>query len=85
MLYVDSEDMLSCLNLFKMPGSWAGFFAFEKHVPSAVFGKGTHKVSYVYMRAVSMGWLGAVDVMQAMARRLFFNDCGVSPSTELRT
>ena len=31
-----------------------------------------------------MGWLGAVDVMQAMARRLLFGDCGVSPSTELR-
>ena len=31
-----------------------------------------------------MGWLGAVDVMQAMARRLIFKDCGVPPSTELR-
>ena len=31
-----------------------------------------------------MGWLGAVDVMQAMARRLIFKDCGVSPCTELR-
>ena len=31
-----------------------------------------------------MGWLGAVDVMQAMARRLIFEDCGVPPSTELR-
>ena len=31
-----------------------------------------------------MGWLGAVDVAQAMARRLIFKDCGVPPSTELR-
>ena len=36
------------------------------------------------MRAVPMGWLGAVDVTQAMARRLMFRDCGVSPSTEIR-
>ena len=84
LLYIDSEDMLSCFNLFKMPDSWAGFFAFEKPVSSAVFGKDANSVSYVYMRAVPMGWLGAVDVMQAMARRLIFKDCGVSPGTELR-
>ena len=84
LLYIDSEDMLFCFNLFKMPDSWAGFFAFEKQVSSAVFEKDANSLSYVYMRAVPMGWLGAVDVMQAMARRLIFKDCGVPPSTELR-
>ena len=83
LLYIDSEDMLSCFNLFKMPDSWAGFFAFEKPVSSAVFGKDPNNVSYVYMRAVPMGWLGAVDVMQAMARKLIFNTCNVFPSIEL--
>ena len=76
--------MPSCFNLFKMPGSWAGFYAFEKHVSSAVFGKDANKISYVYMGAVPMGWSGAVDSMQAMARLLFVNVCGDSPSTELR-
>ena len=84
LLYVDSEDMLSCFNLSKMPDSWAVFFAFDKQVSSAVFGKDTNNLPYVYMRAVPMGWLGAVDVMQAMARMLIFEDCGVPPGTELR-
>ena len=39
LLYVGSEDTLSCFNLFKMPDTWAGFFAFEKLVSSAAFGK----------------------------------------------
>ena len=61
-----------------------GFFAFEKQVSSAAFGKDANNLVYVYMRAAPMGWLGAVDIMQAMARRLIFKDCGVPPSTELR-
>ena len=84
LLYIDSEDMLSCFHLFKLPDSWAGFFAFEKQVSSAVFGKDANNLFYVYMRAVPMGWVGAVDVMQAMARRLILIDCGVAPSTELQ-
>ena len=83
LLYVDSEDMLYCFNSFKMSGSWSGLFAFEKPVSSAVFGKDANEVSYVCMRAVPMGWLGAVDLMQAMTRRFIFKDCGVPPSTEL--
>ena len=43
-----------------------------------------HEVSYVYMRAVPMGWLGAVDVTQSMARRLVFDTCRVPPEAELR-
>ena len=38
----------------------------------------------MYMRAVPMGWLGAVDVMQSMARRLVFDTCRVPPEAELR-
>ena len=39
---------------------------------------------YVAMRSVPMGWIGAVDVMQCMARRLVFGFAGVDPATELR-
>ena len=31
-----------------------------------------------------MGWLGAVDVMQSMARRLVFDTCRVPPEADLR-
>ena len=39
---------------------------------------------YIYMRAVPMGWLGAVDVMQSMARRPVFDTRGVLTGAELR-
>ena len=38
----------------------------------------------MYMRAVPMGWLGAVDVLQSMARRLVFDTCRVPTEAELR-
>jgi hypothetical protein len=82
-LTIDSEDVQSCFNLFKMPAAWAGFFAFEKRVPASAFGRDANELVYVSMRAVPMGWLGAVDLMQCMARRFVFGLCGVSSSTEL--
>ncbi len=30
-----------------------------------------------------MGWIGAVDLMQAMARRLVFETCGIDPKTAM--
>ena len=83
-LLTESEDTMSCFNLFKMLDSWAGYFTFEKPVSKSAFGGDPNEVSYVYMRAVPMGWLGAVDVMQSMARRLVFDTCRVPPEAELR-
>ena len=40
-------------------------------------------MTYVYMRSIPMGFVGAVDVMQAMARQLVFETCGVDSLTEL--
>ena len=37
-LFTDSEDMMNCLNLLKMPDSWAGYFIFEKPVSKSAFG-----------------------------------------------
>ncbi len=76
--------MQSCFNLFYMPAAWAGLFAFEKQVPASAFGGSPHEMVYVHMRSVPMGWVGAVDVMQCMARRFVFGRCEVAPSTELR-
>ena len=67
-----------------MPDSWAGHLIFEKPVSKSAFGGDPNEVRYVYMRAVPVGWLGAVDVMQSMARRLVFDTCRVPPESELR-
>ena len=83
-LFTGSEDMVSCFNLFAMTGCWAGFFTFEKPVAKRSFGGDPNEVSDVYMRAVPMGWLGAVDVVQSMARRLVFDTCRVPPEAGLR-
>ena len=83
-LFTDSEDMVSCFDLFKMPDCWSGYFTFEKPVARSAFGGDPNEVSHVYMRAVPTGWLGAVDVMQSMARRLVFDRSSVPPEAELR-
>ncbi|CAK0841665.1 unnamed protein product [Prorocentrum cordatum] len=82
--WVDSEDMESCFKLFYMPSEWLGMFAFEKQVPLSAFGGDPNVMTYVGMRAVPMGWVGAVDVMQYMARKLVFHTAAVSPICELR-
>eukprot|EP00959_Pyramimonas_sp_CCMP1952_P459965 9479104-Pyramimonas_sp.AAC.2 len=41
-------------------------------------------MTYVGMRAAPMGWVGAVDVMQYMARKLVFQTAAVPPFCELR-
>ena len=79
----DSEDMESCFNLFAMPSCWLGLFAFEKEVPRSVIGGSPHETMRVAMRTVPMGWVGAVDLMQAMARRLVFKTSGIDPGTEM--
>ncbi|CAK0851598.1 unnamed protein product, partial [Prorocentrum cordatum] len=83
-LVTDSEDMKSCFNLFRMPDAWACYFAYEKQVAESAFGGDPHKLAFVYIRSAPMGWLGAVDVMQAMARRYVFQFGGVHRNTELR-
>ena len=46
-LFTDSEDMMSCLNLLKMPDCWAGYFTFEKPVSQSAFGGDPNEMSYV--------------------------------------
>ena len=61
-----------------------GFFAFEKPVARSAFGGPASETTLVCMRAVPMGWIGAVDVMQCMARQLVYGTCKVPAHTELR-
>ena len=36
---VDSEDLTSCFNLFRLPRRWARYFCFSKKVDGKVFGQ----------------------------------------------
>ena len=82
-IWIDSEDMESCFNLFRMPPCWLGAFAFSKKVPRSIVGGPAAEYMFVAIRTVPMGWIGAVDVMQYMARALVFGTCGVDPASEL--
>ena len=37
-LWMDSEDVTSCFNVFRMPDFWKRFFVFNKQVPQSAFG-----------------------------------------------
>ncbi|CAK0861135.1 unnamed protein product, partial [Prorocentrum cordatum] len=86
MLVVDSEDMTSCFNLFRMPDAWAKFFAFSKPVPRSYFGGPAHEMVHVYFKAVPMGWMGELYESDGLLARaasesdphgVFVNTCGI--------
>ena len=84
-LELDSEDMESAFNLFRMPVAWRGAFAYSKPVPeSACPGGDPHKRMYVAITTVPMGWVGAVDLIQHIARRLVFKIAKVPAGTEVQ-
>ena len=67
---IDSEDMECAFNLFRMPPVWKSFFAFAKKVPCSVCpGGDPNKWAHVAITTVPMGWVGAVDLIQHIARR----------------
>lgn len=82
-LWIDSEDMESCFNLFRMPKAWRGMFAFSKKVPRSVVGDPPGESMYVAIQTMPMGWVGAVDVMQEMARHLVYGTCGAPIGTKV--
>eukprot|EP00435_Cladocopium_sp_Y103_P007817 s1173_g2.t1 len=80
---VDSEDLVSCFNLFRLPPRWAGYCAFAKQVPATVFGGSPSEMAYVGMRVVPMGWINSVSLMQTVVRRLVFGLSRVPESSEV--
>ena len=82
-LVTDSEDMQSCFNIFEIPPAWNGYFAFAMRVAASAFGDDPNQTTLVCMRSVPMGWVGAVDVMQNMARNFLFLLSEVPQSKEL--
>lgn len=71
-LLIDSEDLTSCFNLFKLPPQWGGYAAFSKKVNARVFGGSPAEMVYVGMCVVPMGWINSVALMQTVVRQLVF-------------
>ena len=83
-ILVDSEDMASAFNLFRMPEGWRGLFVYKKAVSAEAVGlPGKGKV-YISLRTIPMGWLSAVGVVQSAIRFLAFNIAGLPEEKEVR-
>lgn len=80
---IDSEDLTSCFNLFRLPQQWVGFNAFAKQVSAAVFGGPASEIAYVGMRVVPMGWINSVALMQTVVRSLVFGLSKVPETSEV--
>ena len=58
-LEIDSEDMVSAINLFRMPVAWRGAFTYAKQVPASVCPGGDPNTKvYLAITTVPMGWVG---------------------------
>ena len=82
-LWLDGEDLESCFNLFTLPDSWAGYFAFSKPVAATALGGQPGTKTFVTMRAVPMGWTNSVALLQNFLRNLLFKTLKVSPQLEV--
>eukprot|EP00435_Cladocopium_sp_Y103_P066076 s738_g28.t1 len=80
---IDSEDLVSCFNLFRLPRKWAGMCTFSKKVRASVFGGAADEMAYVGLQVVPMGWINSVSLMQTVVRRLVFGLSRVPESSEV--
>ena len=83
-ILVDSEDMASAFNLFKMPEGWRGLFVYEKTVKAADVGVAGGGRVYISLNTIPMGWLSAVGVVQSAIRYLAFEIAGLPQEKEVR-
>ena len=84
-LEIDSEDMVSAFNLFRMPVPWRGAFTYAKQVPASVCpGGDPNTMVYFAITTVPLGWVGAVDIIQHVARNIVFKLARVPSTTEVR-
>ena len=63
-IYQDGEDLESCFNLFTLPEAWSKYVVFAKKVAMSAFGGAPGVTTYVAMRAVPMGWINSVALLQ---------------------
>lgn len=80
---VDSEDFVSCFNLFKLPPVWHRYMAFGKLVDAKCLGGEPGKMVYPAMAVLPMGWISSVAVIQSIVRTLVFKEAGVSVTSEV--
>ena len=76
-------DFESSFNVFRLPAVWAGFFVFATRVSAAIFGGAADELCYVGLGVIPMGWIGAVDLMQAVLRFLIYQKALVPLATEV--
>ena len=69
-LVLDSEDLQSAFNLFRMPLEWAPMFSFAQKVKGDALGGSAHTMLRPALRVVPMGWTSAVTLIQAAIRRI---------------
>ena len=81
---IDSEDMASAFNLFRMPEGWRGMFVYEKKVPARVLGGDSDEPVFVALRTIPMGWLSAVGVVQFAIRHLAFEIAKLPKEDEIQ-
>ena len=80
---IDSEDLTSCFNLFRVPPKWSAYFAFAKKVNADIFGGPKGEMVYVGMSVVPMGWINSVALMQTVVRTLVFGRSKVPEDSEI--
>ena len=80
---VDSEDFVSCFNLFRLPPCWHRYMAFEKKVYARVFGGAPGTMVYAAMAVLPMGWISSVAVIQSIVRSLVFDSSSIPLSSEV--
>ena len=83
-IVIDSEDMASAFNLFKMPEGWRGLFVYEKKVPARCLGGDSDDMVFAALRTVPMGWLSAVGVVQFAIRHLAFDVAKLPEEAEIQ-
>ena len=79
-LYLESEDLQSAFNLFRVPDVWLGFFSYGKKTDSSAFGLPPGKQMRPALSVVPMGWHSAVAVVQEAVRDIVFRRAGVPRS-----
>ncbi|CAE7300353.1 unnamed protein product [Symbiodinium sp. CCMP2592] len=78
-LVLDSEDLQSAFNLFRMPLEWAPFFSFAQKVRGDALGGSPNTWLRPGLRVVPMGWTSAVTLIQAAIRHIAYSIAKIPP------
>ena len=78
-LVLDSEDLQSAFNLFRMPLEWAPMFSFAQKVRGDALGGSRTATLRPALRVVPMGWTSAVTLIQAAIRHIAYSIAKIPP------